>query len=132
MIYTLGKYYYFREILLSGAPCLGPVNSDCSVYAVQITDSAYVAHSEDILYRPAYKIFKDNHDLEFFKYVHSAGVLDQFHTSKNIDKRRAYVDFFENTVFNANTQYAGNTVGLKKLSLRLAIRKADKEGWPAS
>lgn len=38
--------------------CLGPINSDFSIYAVQITDSFYVAHSEDILYRPAYKVFK--------------------------------------------------------------------------
>jgi len=31
--------------------CLGPVNSEFSLYGVQITDSSYVAHSEDILYR---------------------------------------------------------------------------------
>jgi len=30
-----------------------------------------------------------------------------------------------------NTQYAGNTAGLKKLALRLTIRKADREGWLA-
>ncbi len=111
--------------------CLGPVNSEFSIYAVQLTDSCYVAHSEDILYRPAYKIFKENPDIEFFKYVHSAGQLDENKTSKNIDKRRVYVDFLENTVYSINTQYAGNTVGLKKPSLRLAIRKADKEGWLA-
>ncbi len=38
--------------------CLGPVDSEFSIYAVQITDSAYVAHSENILYRPAYEVFK--------------------------------------------------------------------------
>jgi len=32
-------------------------------------------------------------------------------------------------VYAVNTQYAGNTVGLKKLALRLAIRKASREGW---
>ena len=31
--------------------CLGPIDSDFSILAVQITDSSYVAHSEDILYR---------------------------------------------------------------------------------
>jgi phosphoenolpyruvate carboxykinase (GTP) len=111
--------------------CLGPVNSEFSIYAVQITDSAYVAHSEDILYRPAYEVFKNDPEIKFFKYVHSAGELDERKNSKNIDKRRIYVDFLENTVYSVNTQYAGNTVGLKKLSLRLAIRKADKEGWLA-
>ncbi|GAI09441.1 unnamed protein product, partial [marine sediment metagenome] len=53
--------------------CLGPINSDFSIYAVQITDSCYVAHSEDILFRPAYQVFKrKGPDIEFFKYVHSA------------------------------------------------------------
>ena len=110
---------------------LGPVNSDFSIYAVQITDSAYVAHSEDILYRPAYEVFKrEGPNIEFFKYVHSAGELEG-NVSKNIDKRRVYIDFLDSLVYSVNTQYAGNTVGLKKLSLRLAIRKADREGWLA-
>ena len=110
---------------------LGPVNSDFSIYAVQITDSAYVAHSEDILYRPAYEVFeREGPNIEFFKYVHSAGELEG-NVSKNIDKRRVYIDFLDSLVYSVNTQYAGNTVGLKKLSLRLAIRKADKEGWLA-
>ncbi len=111
--------------------CLGPLDSDFSIYAVQITDSAYVAHSENILYRPAYGVFqKKGPDIEFFRYVHSAGELEN-NVSKNIDKRRIYVDFLDNIVYSVNTQYAGNTVGLKKLSLRLAIRKADKQGWLA-
>ena len=111
--------------------CLGPLNSEFSIYAVQITDSGYVAHSEDILYRPAYEIFKKKGaSIEFFKYVHSAGELEN-NVSRNIDKRRIYIDFLDNLVYSVNTQYAGNTVGLKKLSLRLAIRKADREGWLA-
>ncbi|MFH1063159.1 MAG: phosphoenolpyruvate carboxykinase (GTP) [Candidatus Omnitrophota bacterium] len=111
--------------------CLGPVNSDFSIYAIQITDSAYVSHSEDILYRPAYDAFKaKGSNIEFFKYVHSAGELEN-NVSKNIDKRRVYIDLVDGIVFTTNTQYAGNTVGLKKLSLRLAIHKADKEGWLA-
>lgn len=111
--------------------CLGPLESDFSIYAVQITDSAYVAHSEDILYRPAYEVFKKKGaNIEFFKYVHSAGELEN-NVSKNVDKRRIYIDFLDNIVYSVNTQYAGNTVGLKKLALRLAIRRADKQGWLA-
>ena len=34
--------------------CLGPLNSRFSISAMQITDSAYVAHSESILYRQGY------------------------------------------------------------------------------
>ena len=107
--------------------CLGPVNSDFSIYGVQITDSSYVAHSEDILYRPAYESFKkEGSDIDFFKYVHSAGKLEN-NVSKDVDKRRIYTDFIENKVYSVNTQYAGNTLGLKKLSLRLTIRKAGME-----
>jgi phosphoenolpyruvate carboxykinase (GTP) len=107
--------------------CLGPVDSDFSIYGVQITDSCYVAHSEDILYRPAYECFKKKGlGIAFFRYIHSAGELEN-KVSKNVDKRRMYTDFLENTVYSVNTQYAGNTLGLKKLSLRLSIRKAGKE-----
>ncbi|MBN2120009.1 MAG: phosphoenolpyruvate carboxykinase (GTP) [Candidatus Omnitrophica bacterium] len=110
--------------------CLGPLHSDFSILAVQITDSAYVAHSEDILYRPGYEEFKNKKSPSFFRFVHSAGELES-NVSKNIDSRRVYIDLEESTVYSVNTQYAGNTVGLKKLALRLAINKASKEGWLA-
>lgn len=109
--------------------CLGPTNSDFSLSAVQITDSSYVAHSEAILYRSGYEQFKKVKE-GFFRFVHTAGELENG-VSKNVDKRRVYIDLQENIVFSTNTQYAGNTVGLKKLSLRLAIAKAAKEDWLA-
>ncbi len=111
--------------------CLGPKNSQFSIPAMQLTDSAYVGHSEDILYRHGYEQFRSMGDCDdFFRIVHSAGELEEG-VSKNVDKRRIYIDPDESIVYSANTQYAGNTVGLKKLSLRMAIRKADKEGWLA-
>lgn len=111
--------------------CLGPVNSKFSIPALQITDSAYVAHSEDLLYRPGYEEFKRlNGTNEFFHFIHSAGRLRNG-VSIDTDKRRIYIDLQQNRVFSVNTQYAGNTVGLKKLALRLAIQKASREGWLA-
>jgi len=111
--------------------CLGPVDSAFSISCVQITDSTYVAHSEDMLYRPGYEQFKRlGNSTDFFRLLHSAGRLEA-NVSADVDKRRVYIDFTEDMVYSANTQYAGNTVGLKKLSLRLAIRKADREGWLA-
>ena len=109
---------------------LGPLDSEFFIPCLQITDSFYVAHSEGILYRSAYNVFKDWEGEDFFMFVHSAGVLEN-NVSKNVDKRRIYIDLDKNTVFSSNTQYAGNTVGLKKLALRLAIRKASNEGWLA-
>ena len=110
--------------------CLGPANSQFSIPALQITDSSYVAHSESILYRQGYGEFKRlKGSSNFFYFVHSAGELDERNNSKNVDKRRIYMDLEEERVFTINNQYAGNSVGLKKLALRLAISKAHKEDW---
>ncbi|HIJ69855.1 MAG TPA: phosphoenolpyruvate carboxykinase (GTP) [Planctomycetes bacterium] len=111
--------------------CLGPANSEFSIACVQITDSPYVAHSECLLYRPGYEQFKSIGDSpDFFRFLHSEGELEAL-VSKNIEKRRVYIDLDENIVYSANTQYGGNTIGLKKLALRLAINKASREGWLA-
>jgi len=109
--------------------CLGPVDSVFSILALQITDSPYVAHSEDILYRQGYEQFKklDGGD-DFFLAVHSEGRLEG-KVSKDVDKRRIYIDLETYTIYSVNTQYAGNTVGLKKLSMRNAIHKSAREGW---
>ncbi|MDP7180728.1 MAG: phosphoenolpyruvate carboxykinase (GTP) [Candidatus Woesearchaeota archaeon] len=109
--------------------CLGPENSKFSISALQITDSAYVVHSEDILYRQGYEEFKRlNGSEKFFHFIHSTGELEN-NAPKNIDKRRVYMDLEEERVFTINNSYAGNAVGLKKLALRLAISKAQKEDW---
>ncbi|MBN2058058.1 MAG: phosphoenolpyruvate carboxykinase (GTP) [Candidatus Saganbacteria bacterium] len=109
--------------------CLGPTDSPFSIPAIQLTDSSYVAHSEDILIRPGYEMFKKlGQGNGFFKFVHSAGELAGG-VSKNFDQRRVYIDLDDDIVYSVNTQYAGNTVGLKKLAMRLAIKKASFEGW---
>jgi phosphoenolpyruvate carboxykinase (GTP) len=110
---------------------LGPTNSMFSLRALQITDSAYVAHSEDLLYRQGYQEFKKlNGSPNFFFFLHSAGRLENG-VSVDINKRRIYIDLEENRVFSVNNQYAGNSIGLKKLAFRLAINKAQHESWLA-
>lgn len=110
---------------------LGPANSIFSLKALQITDSAYVAHSEDLLYRQGYEEFKKlNGSSDFFFFLHSAGRLENG-VSVDIDKRRICIDLEENRVYSVNNQYAGNSLGLKKLAFRLAIKKANEEGWLA-
>ncbi|NMC05321.1 MAG: phosphoenolpyruvate carboxykinase (GTP) [Candidatus Lokiarchaeota archaeon] len=119
---------------------LGPAGSDFAQMAAQITDSSYVGHSEIILYRAGYETFKQNPGKPFFKFVHTQGELQAFKfklggndivykVSKNMEKKRIYIDLQDETVFSANTQYAGNTVGLKKLAMRLAIQRGSREGW---
>ncbi len=109
---------------------LGPTNSRFNICALQLTDSTYVAHSEDILYRAGYEEFKRlKGSPDFFTFVHSAGELDDRNCTVNIDKRRIYVDLIDGKVYSVNNQYAGNSLGLKKLALRLALYKAHQEDW---
>jgi len=110
---------------------LAPENSPFTIPAIQITDSPYVAHSENILYRQGYNEFvrRGATLTRFFKFIHSEGELDERKTSKNLDKRRIYIDLKDETVYSCNTQYGGNTIGLKKLAMRLAIKRAKEEGW---
>lgn len=129
---SLQKGAYKGRTMLVRFFCLGPSNTVFGIPCLQITDSAYVAHSEDLLYRKGYEAFKSlPKGGEFFRYRHATGEVDERMTSKNYERNRVYMDYTRNTVLSVNTQYAGNTVGLKKLSLRLALRKADREGWLA-
>jgi phosphoenolpyruvate carboxykinase (GTP) len=112
--------------------CLGPTNSPFSLRALQITDSSYVTHCEEILYRTGYEEFRRQKGSEdFFFFLHSEGKLDEYKRTVNVDKRRIYIDLVEERVFSVNNQYAGNSVGLKKLAFRLAIQKSNRENWLA-
>jgi phosphoenolpyruvate carboxykinase (GTP) len=111
---------------------LGPANSVFTILGLQCTDSWYVAHSESLLYRPGYDQFvKAGPKTDFLRVVHSAGRLNDEMVSVDYDKKRIYIDHMDNTIYSVNTQYAGNSVGFKKLAFRLAIRKASSEGWLA-
>lgn len=110
----------------------GPTESPFTIPCVQFTDSWYVAHSETILYRTAYSHFMKMQDAQkddFFRFIHSAGQLDEKGNTVNLDKRRIYMDTQNNIVYSMNNQYAGNSIGLKKHAMRLAINKARFEGW---
>jgi len=110
--------------------CLGPTNSVFSIPCVQITDSAYVAHSEDLLYRKGYAEFqRQGPGARIFRFIHCSGALSEQNTCINVKDRRVYIDSSERTVYSVNTQYGGNTIGLKKLAMRLAIFRAEQEGW---
>jgi phosphoenolpyruvate carboxykinase (GTP) len=111
---------------------LGPPNSIFTILGLQCTDSWYVAHSEDLLYRPGYEVFRQaGLDKDFLRVLHSAGKLNENMASVEYEKKRVYIDHMDNTIYSVNTQYAGNSVGFKKLAFRLAIRKASSEGWLA-
>ncbi len=110
----------------------GPTESPFTIPCIQFTDSWYVAHSEFILYRSAYTHFFKMPDAEkdkFYRFIHSAGELDDRNCTVHVDKRRIYMDTQNNIVYSMNNQYAGNSIGLKKHAMRLAINQSGKEGW---
>ena len=111
---------------------LGPPDSLFTILGLQCTDSWYVAHSEDLLYRTGHAQFvKAGPKSDFLRVLHSAGKMNEDMVSLEHEKKRIYVDNMDNTIYSVNTQYAGNSVGFKKLAFRLAIRKASYEGWLA-
>ncbi len=116
--------------LFIGFYCFGPKNSPFSMHAIQLTDSAYVAHNENILYRICYDEFVEKTpDLEYARFVHMTGERDENGWSKNIEYRRIYLDLETYTGYSTNTQYGGNTIGLKKPMFRFCIYKGYREKW---
>ncbi|MEM2103348.1 MAG: phosphoenolpyruvate carboxykinase (GTP) [Candidatus Bathyarchaeia archaeon] len=112
--------------------CLGPPNSEFTILGLQCTDSWYVAHSESILFRCGYNEFcNSNSTRNVLKVLHSMGRVNENMVSIDNDKKRVYIDYTQDTIYSVNTQYAGNSVGFKKLAFRLAIRMANREGWLA-
>lgn len=111
----------------------GPTFSEFTRPCIQFTDSWYVLHSEQILYRNAYEHLKSLKTQEekddIYRFIHSAGKLDENGCTINLDKRRVYMDTQNNIVYSLNNQYGGNSIGLKKHSMRLAINQSGKQGW---
>ncbi len=108
----------------------GPADSPFTIPCLQFSDSAYVMHAESLLYRGGYQHFlNDKGCTNFYRFIHSAGELDELGCVKNLEDRRIYMDTQNNIVYSMNAQYAGNTVGLKKHSMRLAINQSGQEGW---
>jgi len=70
---------------------LGPADSIFTILGLQCTDSWYVAHSEDLLYRPGYEQFvKAGPKSDFLRVVHSAGKLSGEH-SQHRARKEAYL-----------------------------------------
>jgi phosphoenolpyruvate carboxykinase (GTP) len=100
----------------------GPVGAFVSNPALEITSSAYVAHSANILYRNVF----DNFDREvdraghFYTNIHSQG----HNRPEDLPHARVYMDRSHWTTYSVNCTYAGNTLLLKKGNHRFSVDKA--------
>ncbi|HKJ98220.1 MAG TPA: phosphoenolpyruvate carboxykinase (GTP) [Desulfotignum sp.] len=100
----------------------GPVGSPVSNPALEITSSAYVSHSAELLYRNAYTDFdKEVTALgHFFTNVHSQGL----NRPEDLPNARVFMDRQYQTTYSFKCTYAGNTLLLKKGNHRFAVDKA--------
>ncbi len=100
----------------------GPVGSPVSNPALEITSSAYVSHSAELLYRNAYEDFRREviNQGHFFTNLHSEGK----NRTEDLPDARVFMDRKFQTTYSYKCTYAGNTLLLKKGNHRFAVDKA--------
>ena len=100
----------------------GPKGSPVSNPALEITSSAYVSHSAELLYRNVYEDFEN--EIErlgyFFTNIHSEGQ----NRPEDLPNARVLMDRKHQTTYSFKCTYAGNTLLLKKGNHRFAVDKA--------
>jgi len=110
------------KIMVAGFYIRGPVGSPVSNPAIEITSSAYVCHSAEILYRNCYDVF-DNEVIQvghFYTNIHSEGL----NRPEDLPNARVFMDRSHRTTYSFNCTYAGNTLLLKKGNHRFSVDKA--------
>ncbi|MFH2046812.1 MAG: phosphoenolpyruvate carboxykinase (GTP) [Pseudomonadota bacterium] len=110
------------KVMLIGFYMRGPLGSPMSNPAIEITSSAYVMHSAEILYRNVYLHFdKEVERLgHFYTNIHSQGQ----NRPEDLPDARVYMDRSYQTTYSINCTYAGNTLLLKKGNHRFSVDKA--------
>jgi phosphoenolpyruvate carboxykinase (GTP) len=110
------------RVMMVGFYMRGPVGSPVSNPAIEITSSAYVMHSAEILYRNTYADFNAEvgNRGHFFTNIHSEGL----NRTEDLPHARVFMDRSHWTTYSIFCTYAGNTLLLKKGNHRFAVDKA--------
>ena len=110
------------KTMIVGFYMRGPIGSPASNPALEITSSAYVSHSAEILYRNAFSDFKKEVDRlgHFYTNIHSEGR----NRPEDLPNARVFMDRSHQTTYSFNCTYAGNTLLLKKGNHRFSVDKA--------
>ncbi|MCK5313121.1 MAG: phosphoenolpyruvate carboxykinase (GTP), partial [Desulfobacteraceae bacterium] len=111
-----------KMTMIVGFYIRGPIGALGSNPALEITSSAYVAHSAEILYRNIFSSF--NKEVKragyFFTNIHSQGL----NRPEDLPNARVFMDRGHQTTYSFNCTYAGNTLLLKKGNHRFAVDRA--------
>jgi phosphoenolpyruvate carboxykinase (GTP) len=120
------------KTMIIGFYIRGPVGSPASNPALEITSSAYVAHSADLLYRNVFSDFEREVDNlgYFYTNIHSEGK----NRPEDLPNARVFMDRSYQTTYSFNCTYAGNTLLLKKGNHRFSVDRAvyEKRGTELS
>lgn len=107
----------------------GPVGSPASNPALEITSSAYVSHSAEILYRNSYAEFdrEVENKKHFYTNIHSEGL----NRLEDLPNARVFMDRSFQTTYSMFCTYAGNTLLLKKGNHRFSVDRSVYERMEA-
>lgn len=110
------------KTMMVGFYMRGPVGAPASNPALEISSSAYVLHSAELLYRNAFSAFDTEVERlgHFFANIHSEGL----NRPEDLPNARVYMDRNCQTTYSMNCTYAGNTLLMKKGNHRFAVDKA--------
>jgi len=110
------------KVMMVGFYIRGPAGSPVSNPAMEITSSAYVTHSAELLYRNIYDRFdaEVNRLGHFYTNIHSEGK----NRTEDLPHARVFMDRSYQTTYSFNCTYAGNTLLMKKGNHRFSVDKA--------
>jgi phosphoenolpyruvate carboxykinase (GTP) len=114
-------------VMMVGFYLRGPLGSPVSNPALEITSSAYVMHSADILYRNIYRHFENElrRRRHFYTNIHSEGM----NRPEDLPNARVFMCRSHYTTYSFNCTYAGNTLLLKKGNHRFSVDRAVYENF---
>ena len=100
----------------------GPVGAQVANPAIEITSSAYVSHSAELLYRNNYASFEKEVDRagHFYTNIHSEGL----NRAIDLPDARVMMDRSHRTTYSFKCTYAGNTLLLKKGNHRFSVDRS--------
>jgi phosphoenolpyruvate carboxykinase (GTP) len=110
------------KTMIVGFYSRGPAGAPVSNPAIEITSSAYVSHSAELLYRNIFNVFEREarHLDHFYTNIHSEGL----NRPEDLPDARVLMDRAHRTTYSYKCTYAGNTLLMKKGNHRFSVDRS--------